>query len=210
MLKLVVGQNPNDATEYGYVAGDDDNFGSCIPDTLEGKLIKRITQKGGAIEAHVGSKAFGAVFNLTTGAGIKVPLTWDAATSSYKGTGAPKTFKSHYDFNGILELQPAKGTPPPAPQKPTGFAKPTSSAITATGAMVTWVAPTGGDAVTGYSVAVDKAGTAITGSPFAMAAGTLKKALTGLTASTAYNVVVTATNGAGSLAAAPLTVTTIA
>jgi len=210
MLKIVVGQNPNDTTEYGYVAGDDDNFGSCIPDTLDGKLIKRITQKGGAVVAEVGSKAFGDALDFVTASGVTISLTWDGASSSYKGTGGAGTFKNHYDLQGILELLDAAGTPPPTPQKPTGFAKPTSSAITATGATVNWAAPTGGDAVTGYSVAVDKAGTAITGSPFAMAGGTLKKALTGLTASTAYNVVVTATNGAGSLAAAPLTVTTIA
>jgi hypothetical protein len=104
------------------------------------------------------------------------------------------------------------GTPPPAhvPAPPTGFAKPTSSGITATGAKISWKAPTGGDPVTGYSVSVKKGATAIAGSPFAIAAGTLNKVLTGLTASTAYTVVVTATNADGSKAAPALTVTTVA
>ncbi len=99
-------------------------------------------------------------------------------------------------------------TPIPAP--PTGFAKPTATAVTATGGQVNWTAPTGGDPITGYSVAVDDGGTPITGSPFAMAGSTLKKVLTGLTAATAYNVVVTATNGDGSIAATALTLTTTA
>ena len=102
-------------------------------------------------------------------------------------------------------------TPPVIPAvKPGGIAKPTSSAITATGAMITWTAPTTGDAVDNYEVTVTKAGTAITGSPFTMAGSTLSKVLSGLTATTAYKVTVKAINSAGEVSAAELTVTTIA
>ena len=106
----------------------------------------------------------------------------------------------------------ANPTTPPAhtPAPPTGFSKPTSSGITATGAKISWKAPTGGDPVTAYLVKVTSLGTDITGSPFTMAAGTLNKVLTGLTASTAYEVIVTATNADGSKAAPKLTVTTTA
>jgi len=106
----------------------------------------------------------------------------------------------------------ANSTTPPAhtPAPPTGFSKPTSSGITATGAKISWKAPTGGDPVTGYSVSVKTGGTAITGSPFGIAAGTLNKVLNGLTATTAYDVIVTATNADGSKAAPKLVVTTTA
>jgi mannan endo-1,4-beta-mannosidase len=141
--------------------------------------------------------------------GATVSLSWDAGASAYKGSvGSLKAvLTSHYD--GILELQLKDGAGAQAPQKPTGFAKPTSSGITATGAKISWKAPTGGDAVTGYSVSVKAGATAIAGSPFTVAKGTLNKVLTGLTTKTAYTVVVTATNSAGSLAATALTVTTI-
>ena len=99
----------------------------------------------------------------------------------------------------------------PAPlTKPSGFAKPSSSAITATGAKITWIAPSGGSPVDNYEVAVTKAGADITGSPFTMASGTLTKTLSGLTASTAYVVTVKAINTAGDISAPTLAVSTIA
>ena len=97
---------------------------------------------------------------------------------------------------------------PATPVKPGTMAKPSASAITATGAKVTWVAPTTGDAVGNYEVKVTKAGVPITGSPFTMAGATLTKTLSGLTATTAYIVTVKAINSAGSVSAAPLEVTT--
>lgn len=213
MLKIVVGQNLNDAAEFGYVAGADDNFGACIPDTINGKVIQRITQKADAIEAHVGSQAFGATMTFTTASGATVDLPWDDTSKSYKGTGLADTFKNHFGCCDILEAE-AKGavattaTSDAPSMAPEGFAIPTVSTLTPASAMINWVAPQGGDTVTGYSVAVDQGGTPISGSPFSMAGSTLKKVLTGLTAATTYNVVVTATNGEGSLAATALTVTT--
>ena len=102
------------------------------------------------------------------------------------------------------------GTTPPVTAPPTGFADPTASVITATGFKITWVAPTGGDAVTNYEVSVKAGSTPITGSPFTMAGTTLSKTVSGLTASTDYTVSVKAINGDGNAAAGPVTVSTIA
>lgn len=90
------------------------------------------------------------------------------------------------------------------------FAATTESAQTATTATITWVAPSAGDAVTTYSVAVEDGGTPITGSPFTLNGDVLSLDLTGLTASTAYDTQVTALNGAGSVANTAGTVTTTA
>lgn len=86
----------------------------------------------------------------------------------------------------------------------------TESAQTATTATITWVAPSGGDPVTTYSVAVEDTGVDITGSPFTLNGDVLSLDLTGLTASTTYDTQVTALNGAGSLANTAGTVTTTA
>lgn len=90
------------------------------------------------------------------------------------------------------------------------FAATTESAQTATTATITWVAPSAGDEVTTYSVAVEDGGTPITGSPFTLNGDVLSLDLTGLTASTAYDTQVTALNGAGSVANTAGTVTTTA
>ena len=100
------------------------------------------------------------------------------------------------------------GGTPPAVQAPSGFAKPTSSNVTATGFKVTWTAPTSGDPVDNYIVAVSTGGTPITGSPFTMSGTTLSKTVSGLTTGTDYDVVVTAVNAGGQANAPALTVTT--
>jgi len=94
--------------------------------------------------------------------------------------------------------------------KPAGFVKPSSSAITATGFKVTWIAPTGGTRVDNYEVSIKKGTAAISGSPFTMASGTLSKTVSGLVAASDYVVVVKAINKAGEFAAPELTVHTIA
>ena len=90
------------------------------------------------------------------------------------------------------------------------FAAAVASNQTATTGTLTWVAPSGGDPVTTYSVAVEDTGTPITGSPFILNGDVLTINLTGLTASTTYDTQVTALNGAGSLANTAGTITTTA
>lgn len=90
------------------------------------------------------------------------------------------------------------------------FNAPTASNETATSGTITWVAPSGGDPVTTYSVEVEDTGTPITGSPFILNGDVLSLDLTGLTASTTYDTQVTAINGAGSLASTAGTLTTTA
>ncbi len=121
-----------------------------------------------------------------------------------------KLFKPTDGIIQIEELEAALAGSAGSAAGPTGFADPTSASITATGFKVNWKAPTGGSAVTGYEVTVTKAGTGITGSPFAMAAGTLSKTISGLTASTAYKVKVKASNADGDTTSGEVTVTTIA
>ena len=79
------------------------------------------------------------------------------------------------------------------------FAAATASAQTATTGTITWVAPTGGDTVTTYSVIVEDTGVGITGSPFILDGDIVTLDLTGLTAATTYDTEVTALNGAGSV-----------
>ncbi|KGM15808.1 hypothetical protein N867_05380 [Actinotalea fermentans ATCC 43279 = JCM 9966 = DSM 3133] len=87
-------------------------------------------------------------------------------------------------------------TPPPVDtQAPTTPGRPTVSAITATGATLTWAASSDNVAVTGYTVR-DASGAAI-----ATATGTTV-ALTGLTPSTAYSVTVVARDAAGNVSSA--------
>lgn len=87
-------------------------------------------------------------------------------------------------------------TPPPVDtQAPTAPGRPTVSAITATGATLTWTASSDDVGVTGYTVR-DASGTAI-----ATATGTTT-ALTGLTPSTAYSVTVVARDAAGNVSSA--------
>lgn len=90
------------------------------------------------------------------------------------------------------------------------FAAATASAQTATTGTITWVAPSGGDAVTTYSVAVEDTGVDIAGSPFILNGDVLSLDLTGLTASTTYDTQVTALNGAGSVANTAGTIVTTA
>ncbi len=90
------------------------------------------------------------------------------------------------------------------------FAAATASAQTATTGTITWVAPSGGDQVTTYSVAVEDTGVDIAGSPFTLNGDILTLDLTGLTASTTYDTQVTALNGAGSLANTAGTIVTTA
>jgi len=94
--------------------------------------------------------------------------------------------------------------------QPTGMGMPTVSNVTATGAKVSWAAPTGGSAVDNYIVSVSQGGTNITGSPFTMSGSTLTKTLSGLTADTEYKVVVTAKNSAGQTDSPELAFTTSA
>jgi len=208
-VKLVVAKN---GTEIGMRKDGDNDFGTFIPNYLGNSMTLVLTAYSDGTDFIVITDGkidkLGAIA-LVSASGATLDLQWDAGTSAYKAAvGAFKTvLESHYD--GVLELKLHDGAVAQAPQKPTGFAKPTSSAITATGAKIAWKAPTGGDPVTGYKVSVKAGATAIAGSPFTVAKGTLSKTLTGLTTKTAYTVVVTATNGAGSLDAAALTVTTI-
>lgn len=98
---------------------------------------------------------------------------------------------------------------PSAP--PPTLVAPTSSGVTATGFTATWVAPTFSDSrtVASYSVAVTAGGTPIAGSPFAVAAGTVTKAITGLTTATAYVTTVSYTDSTGVTGSYPvLNVTT--
>lgn len=90
------------------------------------------------------------------------------------------------------------------------FAAAVASAETATTGTITWVAPSAGDPVTTYSVAVTDTAVHITGSPFTLNGDVLSLDLTGLTASTTYDTVVTALNGAGSLDGTAGTITTTA
>jgi len=83
-----------------------------------------------------------------------------------------------------------------------------ASSITDTTARISWE-PADGQ-VDAYSVAVSILATPITGSPFTMAGGTLKKALSGLTAETNYEVTVTALNENGNDASTEITFDTIA
>lgn len=90
------------------------------------------------------------------------------------------------------------------------FAAATASAQTATTGTITWVAPTGGDQVTTYSVVVEDSAVGIAGSPFVLNGDILSLDLTGLTASTTYDTQVTALNGAGSVANTAGTIITTA
>ena len=80
--------------------------------------------------------------------------------------------------------------------------------ITDTNARVEWLSADG--QVDAYSVAVAILGTPITGSPFTMAGGTLRKSLSGLTAATTYEVDVTALNENGNDASTQITFDTLA
>ncbi len=208
--KLIVSKN---GTEIGMRKDGDNNFGTFVPNYLGNSmtLVTAAYSDGSDFIMITDGKVDNLdTIPLTSASGASVTLAWDAATSAYKGAvGALSAIlDSHYD--GSLDLLIGGTATPAAPVAPTGFAKPTATAVTATGGQVNWTAPTGGDPITGYSVAVDDGGTPISGSPFAMAGSTLKKVLTGLTAATSYNVVVTATNGGGSIAATALTLTTTA
>ena len=80
--------------------------------------------------------------------------------------------------------------------------------ITDTSARIEWL-PADGQ-VDAYSVAVGILGTPITGSPFTMAGGTLRKSLSGLTAATQYEVDVIAINENGNDASTQITFDTLA
>ncbi len=97
---------------------------------------------------------------------------------------------------------------PPPLTKPSGFAKPSSSAITTTGFKVSWVAPSGGSPVDNYEVGITTMGSDITGSPFTMAGSTLSKTISGVGADAEYEVTVTAINAGGNVVADVLTVQT--
>ncbi len=121
---------------------------------------------------------------------------YHSATGIIDPIGLAEAIKA---FNGVV-------TPVP----PSGFSIPTEENVTDVGFKVNWTAPSGGDAVTNYEVAVTDGGVAIASSPFTMAGGTLSKTVSGLTASTDYEVTVTAINGAGQIAASAITVSTTA
>ena len=200
-------------TELGMRKDGDNDFGTFIPNYLGNSMTlvtTAYTNGTDFIMVTDGKIDNLAAISLTAASGAKTDLTWDAGTSAYKGAvGAMKAvLASHYD--GMLDLVVGAGaaTPPPL-AKPNKPATPTLASITATGAKVNWLAPTGG-AVANYKVHVTKAGADITGSPFTMAAGTLTKTLTGLTASTAYKVSVEAVNATGSSTSTEATLTTIA
>ena len=80
--------------------------------------------------------------------------------------------------------------------------------VTDTAGRITWEKADG--QVDAYSVAVAILGTPIANSPFTMAGGTLGKSLSGLTASTNYEVDVTAINENGSSASTQITFDTLA
>ena len=95
---------------------------------------------------------------------------------------------------------------------PTGLTVPTFLAIVADAATINWTAPTGGGVVSKFLVAIEEkdGGTLVQGSPF-----TVDKALTtldvsGLTPSTAYNVIVTAESVSGNAHSPTGVLTTIA
>ena len=85
-----------------------------------------------------------------------------------------------------------------------------ASAQTDVSGTITWVAPTGGDEVTTYTVLVQDGGVNVDGSPFTLNGDVLSLDLTDLTASTTYDTEVTALNGAGSVANTAGTIITTA
>ena len=85
-----------------------------------------------------------------------------------------------------------------------------ASAQTDVSGTITWVAPTGGDEVTTYTVLVQDGGVNVDGSPFTLNGDVLTVDLTGLTASTTYDTEVTALNGAGSVSNTAGTIITTA
>ncbi|MFF0173430.1 glycoside hydrolase family 9 protein [Micromonospora profundi] len=96
--------------------------------------------------------------------------------------------------------------PAPDTTAPTAPGTPVASAVTATGLTLTWAASTDNVGVTGYRVYREAGATdALVGSPTGTTA-----AVTGLTASTAYQFYVVAVDAAGntSAASAPVSVTT--
>ena len=97
-----------------------------------------------------------------------------------------------------------------SPEAPSGIATPTSAGVTATGFTANWTAPANGDPVTSYQLTVKTGGSNAGGSPFTLDGSTLTKVVGSLTAGTDYDVVVKATNGAGSATSPTLTVTTTA
>jgi len=92
------------------------------------------------------------------------------------------------------------------------YADPGISAASASGFTIDWLAPAEGDSVDNYEVKVMAVigGAHITGSPFTMAGSTLKKVVSGLPASTDYDVIVTAINAGGSLASSTVIMSTTA
>jgi len=205
MFKLVVGINPNDADEFGYVAGCNNNFGVCIPESIDGVMIDNFVSKGGVVTLAIASAVFGSSMSIVTASGIAGTLTWDSGEGFYSGTALGTTFRDHYDLAGVLEMALTE----PVLIKPDAPDAPTFSDIADTSAKVLWTAPTGGD-VDNYKVYVTDGGSDISGSPFTMAGSTLTKTLSGLTASTAYQVSIEAINTAGSSTSAESTLNTTA
>jgi hypothetical protein len=122
---------------------------------------------------------------------IQIPLTFQAYPDSVAGFA-------------ISEFREGPGWRSRGiPAAPTGL----TATAGATSLNVSWTAPTipsGAPALTGYTVTVTKVadGTAATGSPFSVAAGTTTKSVTGLVTGQPYNVSVVAANANGSSPAA--------
>lgn len=155
--------------------GESDGSSSEIPND-EGKSFDRMCDP---------------TYNSDKLGGLPTGATPDAPVSG-------KWFEAQFRTLVANAYPPITGgtTPPPVDtQAPTAPGRPTVSAITSTGATLTWAASTDNVGVTGYTVR-NAAGTTI-----ATSTGTTVT-LTGLTPSTAYSVTVVARDAAGNVSPA--------
>ncbi|NUT20932.1 MAG: beta-glucosidase [Hamadaea sp.] len=125
----------------------------------------------------------------------RLPVTWPASAGQEPindGDGQTGLFPYGYG----LAYATGDTSPPTAPGTPT------ASAITSSGATLTWSAASDNVGVTGYDV--------LNGSTVIGTSGTTSAVLTGLTPSTAYSLTVRARDAAGNLSpsSAPVTFTT--
>jgi endoglucanase len=131
------------------------------------------------------------------------PAGWDATNDpSFTGltsTGLAKTSAiTLYDGGKLIWGTEPTGTTPGDTTPPTAPGTPAASAITSTGATLTWAASTDAVGVTAYDVyRVQGTTSTLVASPT-----TTSTTLTGLTAGTAYSYVVKARDAAGNVSAA--------
>ncbi|HTF10522.1 MAG TPA: glycoside hydrolase family 9 protein [Asanoa sp.] len=138
--------------------------------------------------------------------GVPEGGTWDPTNDpSYSTVAGPNRNVPLY-AGGRRVWGAEPGAPTPDTTAPTAPGRPTASAVTATGATLSWAASTDNVGVTGYDVYREAGATdVLVGSPTATTF-----AVTGLTASTSYAFYVVAKDAAGnrSAASAPVSVTT--